>query len=209
MTFGTRAKFITGLTLPEALVGVSIFAMILLVASLFQRDVFSFNRVISDSLGVQQEARVAFKTMSAEIRAASQSSVGGYALEQVGTSTLTFYTNIDADATKERVRYFLSGTTLRRGVIEPTGNPLVYNVANEVVKDVVHYVANATSTPTPIFTYFDSSYDGTTAALAEPVNVLSVRLVKMTVIIDQNPFKEPGPATITTQATIRNLKDNL
>jgi len=37
--------------------------------------------------------------------------------------------------------------------------------------------------------------------LAEPIDIASVRLVKITVII--------GPRTITTQISMRNLKDNL
>ena len=208
LKFSSR-KNAQGATLPEVIVGAAIFAVLALVVSLFQRDVFSFNRILSESLGNQQEARQAFKSMSAEIRAASQSSLGGYAIEAAATSSLIMYTNIDADSVKERVRYFLSGSTLYKGVIKPVGNPLVYNSANEVLTEIVHNVANATSTPTPIFTYYDSAYDGTTAPLGNPVSILSIRLIRMTVFIDQNPLRDPGPTVITTQAAIRNLKSNL
>jgi len=36
-----------------------------------------------------------------------------------------------------------------------------------------------------------------------------VRLVKITIVIDKDPQTPPGPMTLTTQISIRNLKDNL
>ena len=62
---------------------------------------------------------------------------------------------------------------------------------------------------TPIFDYYDTNYDGTTAPLAQPVSAIAVRLVKITLIIDKNSLRPPAPITMTTQVSMRNLKDNL
>ena len=196
----------SGFFVIEVLVGIFIILLIGLAVYSFQKDIFSLNRTISDSLAAQDEARRALKSMSAEIRTASPSSLGAYALSQTATSSFTFYSNIDIYSFKERVRYFLDGTTLKKGIIKPAGTPLTYNPANEAVSELIHDVANAT---TSIFSYYDENYDGTTQALAEPIDIATVRLVKITIMIDKDPQTPPGPMTLTTQISMRNLEDNL
>jgi len=196
----------SGFTIIEILVSIFILTLIGLAVSSFAKDIFSLNRITSESLTAQNEARRALKTMSAEIRTASPSSLGAYAIAQSATSSFTFYSNIDDDSFKEQVRYFLDGTTLKKGIIKPSGTPLTYNPANEVVSELIHGVASST---TSIFSYYDKNYDGTNQALIEPIDIATVRLVKITIVIDKDPQTPPGPMTLTTQISIRNLKDNL
>jgi len=196
----------SGFSVMEVLVSIFILTLIGLAVSSFAKDIFSLNRITSDSLTAQDETRRALKTMSAEIRTASPSSLGAYALAQSATSSFTFYSNIDGDSFKERVRYFLDGTTLKKGVIKPIGTPLTYSPANEVISELIPSVANAT---TSIFSYYDKNYDGTTQALIEPIDIATVRLVKITIVVDKDPQTPPSPMTLTTQISIRNLKDNL
>ncbi|PIQ80124.1 MAG: hypothetical protein COV79_02165 [Parcubacteria group bacterium CG11_big_fil_rev_8_21_14_0_20_41_14] len=196
----------SGFSVMEVLVSIFILTLIGLAVSSFAKDIFSLNRITSDSLTAQDETRRALKTMSAEIRTASPSSLGAYALAQSATSSFTFYSNIDGDSFKERVRYFLDGTTLKKGVIKPIGTPLTYSPANEVISELIPGVANAT---TSIFSYYDKNYDGTTQALIEPIDIATVRLVKITIVVDKDPQTPPSPMTLTTQISIRNLKDNL
>jgi type II secretory pathway pseudopilin PulG len=205
-SFKNRYNSKSGFTVIEILVSIFILTLIGLAVSSFAKDIFSLNRITSDSLTAQDEARRALKSMSAEIRVASPSSLGAYAIAQTATSSFTFYSNADDDSFKERVRYFLDGTTLKKGIIKPSGTPLTYNPTNEVVNELIHGVANAT---TSIFSYYDKNYDGTTQALIEPIDIATVRLVKITVVIDKDPQTPPGPMTLTTQISIRNLKDNL
>jgi len=196
----------SGFTIIEILVSIFILTLIGLAVSSFAKDIFSLNRITSDSLTAQDETRRALKTMSAEIRTASPSSLGAYALAQSAMSSFTFYSNVDDDSFKERVRYFLDGTTLKKGIIKPSGTPLTYNPADEAVSELIHGVANAT---TSIFSYYDKNYDGTNQALIEPIDIATVRLVKITIVTDKDPQTPPGPMTLTTQISIRNLKDNL
>ncbi|MEK9171773.1 MAG: prepilin-type N-terminal cleavage/methylation domain-containing protein [Patescibacteria group bacterium] len=196
----------SGFSVIEVLVSIFILTLIGFAVYSFQKDVFSLNRIISDGLTAQNEARRALKSMSAEIRTVSPSSLGAYALTQTATSSFTFYSNIDDDSFKERVRYFLDGATLKKGVIKPSGAPLTYNPVSEVISEIVHDVANATSS---IFSYYDANYDGVTQPLAEPIDIVAVRLVKITVAIDKDSQTSPGPITLTTQISMRNLKDNL
>lgn len=190
----------------EVLVSVGIFTLIGLAMYSFQSRIFSLNTMISSDLAAQTEVRRAFKTMSSEIRTASPSSLGSYPLSETATSSFIFYSNIDADSYKEQVRYFLQGTTLKKGVIKPSGAPLVYNPMYEVVTELIHHVVNAT---TSVFTYYDTNYDGTTQPLTEPIDISTVRLVKVTVFVDENTEDQLRSHTFTTQISMRNLKDNL
>ncbi len=65
------------------------------------------------------------------------------------------------------------------------------------------------SSTLPIFQYYPATYDGTGSALSIPVTISSVRLVKITVIIDNDPNRSPVPMIVTSSVTLRNLKDNL
>ena len=66
----------SGFTIIEILVSIFILTLIGLAVSSFAKDIFSLNRITSDSLTAQDETRRALKTMSAEIRTASPSILG-------------------------------------------------------------------------------------------------------------------------------------
>ena len=89
-------------------------------------------------------------------------------------------------------------------ITKPTGSPLGYNLANEQISTLIDYVTNAST-----FEYFDKDYAGTEAPLPSPVNISSIRLVKINITIDDDPNHAPTVHTFSTQVSIRNLKDNL
>ena len=174
--------------------------------TLFSRNLFYYDSVFSGGLTSYDEARKVLQPIASEIRSASPSSLGAYPIEEANNTEFIFFTDTDNNGTKERIRYFLSGTTLERGVIVASGSPLQYLSANEVVTEIVHNVNNGA---TPIFSYYDSSYNGSSAALTQPLSIFAVRLVKITLVIDADPNRPPAPVTASTQVSIRNLKDNL
>jgi type II secretory pathway pseudopilin PulG len=196
-----------GMTLIEVVVTFSIVTVILIVATTFLTDTFSFNRRISDTLEITGDARRALKTMISEIRITSPSSLGAYPLSQTATSSFVFYGNVDDDAHKERVRYFREGTTLKRGVVNPTGNPLVYDLNTEVVAQIAKNVVNEKTVP--IFSYYDSTYSGTGSALSGAFDISTVRLVKIDLVIDSSGTSTATSDIFTSQISMRNLKDNL
>ncbi len=193
-----------GFTLIETLVGMSIFVIIALLLSLFSRNVWVYNTFISGGLTETDAGRQVLKTLTSEIRTASIADTGAYTIASAGASSFTFYSDIDNDGLKEKVRYFLLGTSFQKGVIKPTGSPLTYNPANEKISTLINNLVNSV-----LFEYYDRNYDGTTAALSSPIDIPSVRLIKITIVLDDNPNRPPLPMTFSTQVSIRNLKDNL
>jgi type II secretory pathway pseudopilin PulG len=198
-----------GFTIIEAVVSMSILLMIGLGIIAFERSVLTNTKVLQSGLTMQQQVRRTLAVFVADLRAATQSSAGAYPIEVAATSTITFYANIDSDAAIEKIRYFVATGTLRRGTIKPTGT--VYNSANERISTIVKDLANPTSTP--IFTFYDTGYDGFTSSssdpLPTPINIPSIRMVKMSIVVNPNGVRAPVMQTYTTQVSVRNLKDNL
>ncbi len=198
-----KIKINTGFTLVEILFGIAIFIAIAMALSLFSRNIWVYNSFVSAGFVDTENSRKILKTMVSEIRTASTADTGAYVISQATSSSFTFYSNIDSDPLKEKVRYFLNGTNLQKGVVKPTGSPLTYNSGSEIISTLA---VNVTSVQ---FSYYNKNYDGTTAPLSFPINISDVRLVKITVTMDKDPNAPPAPTTFSTQVSIRNLKDNL
>ncbi len=195
-------------TLLEALIATSITALVLAGGWALARNVLSFNTTAYDGLSAQADLLKVMNVWSLELRAATPAENGAFPILTAATNTLTYYSDVDDDGIVERVRYFLSGTKMRKGIIEPTGSPLTYVAANETVIDQIQGVVNSA---TSIFQYYDSSYTGTassTAPLVQPVNTSVIRLIKLTIEVDRDTRRPPGPTQMITQVSLRNLKDN-
>ena len=196
-----------GFTLIEILMVVAILGLIMVAVFSFQVNIFRYNKYSDDSLQSAEDARAILKTMVKELRSTKQGSNGAYPIVQSATSSIIFYSDIDTDGLQEQVRYYLSTTTLKKGVIKPTGSPLSYVSSQEAFSTLAYNIKNSTSTS--LFEYYDNTYTGTSSSLLQPVNVSNVRLVKINLLIDADPNRSPIPRLYTSGVILRNLKDNL
>lgn len=196
-----------GMTLTEILVTVSIIVIVMAAVGTFQYNVLNYNNSTQTRLTNIQDANNLLKTMARELRASASSANGSFAILTAATSSLTFFADIDNDGLTDQLRYYLATTTLYRGVTKPTGSPAVYNSAQESKKIVATGLVN--SSTTPIFEYFPATYTGTSTPMAYPLVLTSIRLVRVNLTIDSDPNKPPPAKIFSTQATLRNLKDNL
>lgn len=201
-----KMKWSRGFSLAEIIVVVAIAAAIFMAVFNFGTSIFSFNSTAQKNLSAQTDARRVLKSMVAELRKTSPSSLGAYPISVAATSTITFFSNLDSDAYKEQIRYFLQNRELKRGVIKPSGTPLTYNPADEQIITLIRGVNNGT---TAIFDYFDENYAGTSTPLTQPVQITNVRMIRITVQIVEDPNKSFGPLIVESQVSLRNLKDNL
>ncbi len=193
-----------GITLIELLVGIGIFVFLSgAIVSLFLSS-WKYNDIVWEQLETQNEGRAVTQAFTNELRIVSPSSIGAYPVEAASSTEIIFYTNLDADTLMERVRYFFSGRILKKGVIKPTGNPLVYNVVNEVVTEVAHDVVTSTSK----FSYYGADYTGSELPLSSPINITSIRVVGIALTLEEDPNASPVPFSIESKVSLRNLKDN-
>lgn len=195
----------TGFTLIETLVALGIFVLIAGILANFQVDTFQYNAQTQERLSADHDIRQALKKITADVRAAGPSNTGAFPIAQAASSTLTVYVNTDSDSLIERVRYYVASGDLKRAVLKPSGSPLSYSGA-ESETTLVSHIINPNG---EIFSYYNSSYSGTTSPMYQPVNPLSVRLVKINVSVDKNTARPPEAIFGETQVSIRNLKDNI
>jgi len=209
MSFQLFAVRKNGFTLIEVVVTLGILMMIGSGIIAFERAVLMNTKVVQAELNMQQQVRHTLAVYVADLRSATASAAGAYAIDTAATSTLIFYANVDSDSAIERVRYFFATGTLYRATLKPTGT--TYNTANERISRSVIDVANGTSTA--IFTYYDGGYDGFTSSstdpLPVPINIPSIRMIKISLVVNPNGVRAPVMQTYSTQVSVRNLKDNL
>jgi len=143
--------------------------------------------------------------MGIEVRSMGPSSNGSYPIESASETSFTFYTDIDGDGAFERVRYFVSGSSLRRGIIEPVGNPATYPLINETVKDVTTNVILPPVASQSLFTYYDQNYTGSQMPMSSPIDVNRIRLIKATITSDRTPQDIKNRTDYSSTMLIRNL----
>lgn len=195
-----------GFTLLELLVAMGIFALISMALAWILIYGLRYNRVIWDQLQSQADGRRVAQSVVDQVRKAEESSLGGYPLIIAGENELAFYANIDKDSLRERVRFWLDGMTIKKGVIKPDGNPLSYD-QSELVVEIAHDVANQ-SQGLPLFLYYDENYDGTGAALVQPVEITAVRAIRLQLEVERDPLVSPAPLRVESVVQVRNLKTN-
>ena len=187
----------------EIVIAIGIFAGVVFIIGMFIKSVFDYQLLFTQQLSAQQEIEQTFGMMLPEMRSMVPSVIGGYAIMQASSTSLTFFTDLDANGSADQVRYFLDGTTLRKGIIRPSGNPPIYDAAQEVISDVAHSVVPGT----PIFSYYDAQYTGSEPALTEPIQLSDIRLIGVTLSL-RDPNKAV-PVTAHIEIVPRNLRTNL
>lgn len=195
-----------GVSLFEVVVAVGIFAAATVVTATYILQGYTANRYALEMSDAIEHARVGIAAMAKEVREARFAENGDYPIVLADTQTFTFYSDLDSDAALERVRYFLSGTNLQKGVIEPVGSPATYPAGNEVVTTVSEYVRNAAE---PVFAYYDGNYPTAATPLTTPATPNQVRLIILHLKINIDPASAPGDFTLDQAIQVRNAKDNL
>jgi len=149
---------------------IAILGIIMVSVGSFSVGIIKNNKYSQDALSSAQDARTILRTIVKELRSASRSNNGSYAIITAATNTISFYSDADGNGVKDQIRYYISTSTLRKGVITPTGSPLVYNSSNEVFSTLAYNMRNTATSS--LFEYYDSNYAGTTTPLTQPVSVL-------------------------------------
>ncbi len=197
-----------GFTLLEVIISLGIAGVMVAIVIGIQflvRESYSFslNAVLTvdhANSGIQQLTRV--------IRNGRSGDNGAFILEVVGDQELVIYSNTDDQPDTERVRYFLEGNELKRGVIKPTSFPFQYLPENETVSTISEYI---TSGIEPIFYYYNGNWpdDQTNNPLPLSERLSDTRFIQVVLKVNVNPDRPTGEYLLKSYAQLRNLKDNL
>jgi prepilin-type N-terminal cleavage/methylation domain-containing protein len=200
-----------GFTLVELLVAMAAVGIVAAgILSVFLSSMKTFadqnNRMTSQDsarLGIEQLARYVRGACSSASNLSSVSDSIAYAQPQ----ELVFYVNMDADSAPEKVRYYVSGTTLLMQVAEPimTSIPPTYPGTYASNEPVILGVANGTNA---IFTYF--AYSGSTDAvvqIASPTTaaeLTSIVAVDIDLRVNDKASLSRAPVELQTRVQIRD-----
>ena len=201
-------KKLQGFTLIELIISISIFAILIFVVIGLFLNVFSQPEQDLMAIDIIDKARIVTSDFSNEIRNAATGNDGSYALNQASDSEIIFYSNYRSSGTAvNRIRYYSSNNNLYKGVIAPSGSPLFYNPASEIVTTLLTDLENESE---PVFYYYNGDYDGSGDPLSQPINLNEVKFVKISLILPRyNIENSDSTFLINSASAIRNLKDNL
>lgn len=192
-----------GMTMVEMIVFIVVFSLVMgaiLSSALF---FYRTNRHIVEQAFAIESARKGVELMTRTVRETTFADDGSYPIISMSDEMFYIYSDIDRDDSVERLRYFLNGSDLRRGLTESSGAPPVYDDADEVVTTVSDSVRN-TITGTPVFTYFDESG----AEITDYADVPDVAFVRIELIVNVNPLRVPDSFTLRSSASLRNIKED-
>lgn len=192
-----------GISLIETIVTIGIFTLIMavMVSSLiffYRANAFNIEQAFAVSSG-----RRGVEQMVQFIREATFAEDGSFPIAEIGTSTITFYSDIDLDNSVERVKFILSGSDFFKEVTNASGDPLSYAPTPDSVSTISDNVRNNLEN-TDIFEYFDSS--GT--QIGDFSEITEVAFIRVTLIVNINPTRLPNEFTLRSSATLRNLRVN-
>lgn len=162
---------------------------------------YKSNAYLLEQTAALDSARRGVREAVSAIREASYGDDGSYPVETAATSSLTFYSDYDKDASVEKERYTLQNGTFYRVVTNSGGTPPTYTGQPLSTSTIATYVRNGTSTP--VFRYFDVNGAQLTGTNIDESAIASVTI---TLMVDLNPQRAPNVFTLTETATLRNLR---
>ncbi len=195
-----------GYSLAEVVMAVGVFVIFLVFASYILVDALRSNRAIFEHLSTQADARRIIGQITDYIRRAEQSNIGSFAINSAGENELIIYTDTDEDGDTERLRIWIEDEQLKKGVIDPVGEPEQYPIENEVIEVMAKDIINA-KLGTPLFQYYGLDYAGEGDPLPQPVTTSAVNLVEARLDFKRDPSISDRPLQVKTSAQIRYLKE--
>ena len=195
-----------GMSLVEAIVVIAIFTIMSLVISNSIDSFYKFNSyTIAQSYQVS-EARRGLKNLIRDIREMTYADDGAFPLIARGSTTISFYSDVDRDDSVELIEYELATTTttLYKYIYDAAGTPPVYGSTPSEAIVISRYVQNDLQ-GTDIFTYFNENGMAATSTTL----VTDIRYVGVNLIINIDPVRDPGEFSLRSSASLRNLVENL
>ena len=189
------------MTLIEASVWVGVFAAVMIILTQSLLYFYRINRYTLQEANAISSGQHSMDVVVRALRTASYSNNGAYPMISIAPNQVSFYANvIKNDPLIQQVRFFVQGTSLYQGVIEPTGNPLTYASTSEAVTTLSNYVQNL-SFATSTFTYFDQNG----AQIVDYTNYSDVRFVTISLEVDVSTTSLPTQLILISSAALRNL----
>ncbi len=187
-----------GFTLIETLAVVAILGLVSLAITSAITYFYKSNRAVMQSIAATNTARTAGSDFVGNIHQANYGDDGSYPLLSTASSSITFFSNTDADTSIEKVRWFLNSGTLYRGVTQFSGSN--YDSQPEKINALFIFVQNTATTS--LFQYFD----GEGVELASSTDITEVRSVKMNIVVGIQSTTSAATSTTFTLESFASFR---
>lgn len=197
-----------GFTLLEVVISTAIVSVLVAAVYLLQNFVLDQQQITMNSYISVDYANSAMQTMVRDLRNARFGADGSFILQTANDQELVFFSDVDFDQVTEKVRYFLDGNELKRGITKPSSYPINYPPSEEKIKVINTDIRNATQ---PIFYYYNSDWPKDTTNNPLPANqrLSQTRLIKISLIVNSSPNQQNTNYQLDSFVQLRTLKDNL
>jgi len=190
-----------GFTLVEMMIAIFIFVLGMGAITSVTANLYgTYSYLFQQSIAIG-EARRGMEAMIKEIRSAENGQDGAYVIATANDYIFTFYSDINGDGLTERVRYFIDGINLKKGVIRPTAYPYQYLSQDEKISIITSYIRNQP----PIFHY----YNGQGTELPAPARLKDTKMMMIYIVVNVDPLRPPSDFKLESYVQLRNLKTNL
>jgi len=154
------------------------------------------------------ESTVAVSSMTREIRTAQKGGNGSFQFTLAMPQEIIFFSDLDVDGQIEQIRYYMEGTSLKKDVINPQGNPVTYPTNQKITTTISENIRNGA---TPIFSYFNEDWPSDTSnnPLPTPADLDSIKMVHIYIRINPDANSPDSDYVLESQAQVRTLKNNL
>ncbi len=195
-----------GFSFVEMLVVIALFTTTMLVITNGISSFYSFNTyTIAQSYQVSN-ATQGMTQLVRDLREMTYADNGAFPLVIMEKNKVGFYSDIDRDSSVEYIEYSLSTTTsvFTKKIFNATGTPLRYSATGTPDSTIIlsEYVQNSIQN-IPIFLYYDMN--GALAATGTPA--IDIRYMKLSIIVNIDPIRDPGQFMLRSSTALRNLKN--
>ena len=195
----------TGMTLVEMVVAIGLYTVLIAMVFTSAQSLYFYNASTFAQANEVEHAKRGMFRWSQDVREMTYAEDGTFPIVVKDPQTIGFYSDIDKDNSVEYVEYEVATTTLYKRTYNPIGNPPTYNLATpdqqEILSEYVQNITQSTST----FYYYDN--DG--VSLGGAARLTDVRYIKIHLIVNIDPIRDPGEFLLRSGVAPRNLKDNL
>jgi len=197
-------KTFTGFTLIEIIFVITIISLIAVGISTYVSQGARLWNTTLDKIEAQENVRAALNSMMSEMREMLPADNGSYPLILAQNLSIEFYSNIDEDTDREKIKYELIDGTLYKWVVNSDGAepPQYPNFSPDDRTLITENIINQDK----IFSYYDNTYNGETEPMTQPFDLNDVSLIQVSLNIDPNQDNPPEAFNIVTSVSLRNLK---
>ena len=187
------------MTLLETIIWIALFVSAMYAIMTTVLYFYRTNNYALEQATAVASAQHGMDTLVKTLREAAYSSNGAYPIVSMSSSDIVFYSNIDTDPYIEEVHFYITGTTLYEGVIDPSGDPPTYG-STETTYKISDYIHNLDQSVTT-FTYYDKNG----AKITDMSKIADPRFVTIDLVVNVDPFKLPNQLTLQSSTALRNL----